>query len=160
MRGCAIALVLAAVGFIAGAASPGRAATAGPTPIVAPLAVGAPMVGQRLTALHGTWSGSVPPTFRYQWYRCDLSVAHCSSIHGATAPSYRLVAADAAHTIALTVGATDASGTAHAYASAVGPVAASTASFVSTVQPATTGVVKPGQTVRVDNGAWSKATDL
>jgi hypothetical protein len=109
-----------------------------------------------LTALRGAWRGSGAIAYRYQWYRCDGQAARCSSIHGATAPSYRVVAADVAHTVALTVNAVDSSGTASAYASVVGPVAPASATFVSTVQPAVTGKVVQGGSLQVDNGAWSK----
>jgi hypothetical protein len=108
-----------------------------------------------MTALHGTWSGAATISYGYQWYRCDPSAAHCSSIHGATGPSYRLVAADATHTIGLTVTATDSSGTTSGYASVVGLIAPASASFVSTVQPSVSGMVQPGRTLQVDNGAWS-----
>lgn len=131
-------------------------AASGPTPKVGPVAVGAPVVGQRLTAEHGTWSGSGTTAYRYQWYRCDAAAAHCKSIHGATAPSYRIVAADVSHTVALTVTASDSSGSAPAYASVVGPVVAASSPVVSTVQPAASGDVRQGLTVTVDTGAWSR----
>jgi uncharacterized protein YukE len=156
MRSSLIALALVLIGIAAGAGVSQGASAAGPTLVTAPLAVGAPVVGQRLTALRGAWSGSAAISYRYQWYRCDSNVAHCSSIHGATWPSYRLVTADATHSIGLTVNATDSSGTASAYASAVGLVAPATATFVSTVQPAVTGAVQTGRTLQADNGAWSK----
>jgi uncharacterized protein YukE len=157
MRSLLIALALVLVGIAAGAGVSQGASTAGPTLVAGPVAVGAPVVGQRLTALRGTWSGSGAISYKYQWYRCDSNVAHCSSIHGATGPSYRVVTADAAKTIGLTVNATDSSGTASAYASAVGLVVPTTAAFVSTVQPSVTGAVQTGRTLQVDNGAWSKS---
>jgi hypothetical protein len=152
-----IALVLVLVGVGAGAGVSRGASAAGPTLVSAPVAVGAPVVGQRLTALRGTWRGSGTIAYHYQWYRCDPGAGHCSSIRGATGPSYRLVAADATRTVGLTVTATDSSGKASAYASVVGLVAPATATFVSTVQPAVTGTVKQGRTLQVDNGAWSKS---
>jgi hypothetical protein len=155
MRSASIALALALIGVAAGAASSRGAAAAGPTLVAVPSAVGAPVVGQRLTALHGTWSGSGTIGFHYQWHRCDPGAAHCSSIHGATGPSYKLVPTDATHTIGLTVTATDSAGKTSGYASVVGLVAPATATFVSTVQPAVTGAVQQGRTLQVDNGAWS-----
>jgi hypothetical protein len=157
MRASSIALALALIGVAAGAGVSRGATTAGPALVSAPIAVGAPIVGQRLTALHGTWSGAATISYHYQWYRCDPGAAHCNSIHGATGPSYRVVQADATHTIGLTVGATDSSGTASAYASAVGLIAPATATFVSTLQPAVSGTVQDGRTLQVDNGAWSKS---
>ncbi|MCW2963801.1 MAG: hypothetical protein JWO17_1053 [Actinomycetia bacterium] len=157
MRSSLLALALVLGGVAAGAGVSRGASAAGPALVGAPAAVGAPVVGQRLTALRGTWSGSGTISYRYQWYRCDSNAAHCDSIHGATGPSYKLVAADATHTIGLTVNATDSSGTASGYASAVGLVAPATATFVSTVQPLVAGAVQQGRTLQVDNGAWSKS---
>jgi hypothetical protein len=155
VRSFSIGIALALIGLAAGAGVSHGASAVGPTVVGAPSEVGAAVVGQRLTAERGAWSGSATITYHYQWYRCDLNAAHCGSIHGATARSYKLVAADAAHAIGLTVQATDSSGTASAYASVVGPVAPASAAFVSTVQPSVTGVIKLGQTVQVDSGAWS-----
>jgi hypothetical protein len=157
MRSSLIALALVLIGVAAGAGVSRGASVAGPTLVSPPVAVGAPVVGQRLTALHGTWSGSATIAYHDQWYRCDVSAAHCSSIHGATGASYRLVKADVTHTIGLTVNATDSSGTASGYASVVGVVASAAATFVSTVQPAISGAVQLGHTLQVDNGAWSKS---
>jgi hypothetical protein len=157
MRSFLIAVALVLVGVVAGAGDSRGASAAGPALVSASAAVGAPVVGQRLTALRGTWSGAGTISYHYQWYRCDSNAAHCSSIHGATGPSYRLVAADATHTIGLTVNATDSSGTASGYASAVGLVTPATATFVSTVQPMVAGAVQQGRTLQVDNGAWSKS---
>jgi hypothetical protein len=156
VRSFPVALVLAVAGLAAGVGASHGASAAGPALVAAPREVGAPVVGQRLTAEHGTWNSSAAIAYHYQWYRCDAGASHCGSIHGATAPSYRLVAADTAHTIGLTVTATDSSGAASAYASVIGPVSSASTAFVSTVQPAAAGAVKLGQTVQVDSGAWSR----
>jgi uncharacterized protein YukE len=155
LRVLSLALVL--VGVAAGAGISRGASAAAPALVSAPASVGAPVVGQRLTALRGTWRGSGTISYHYQWYRCDSRAGHCNSIHGATGPSYELVAADTAHSVGLTVNATDSSGTASAYGSAVGMVAPATATFVSTVQPVVIGAVQKGRTLRVDNGAWSRS---
>ena len=98
--------------------------TSGPKNTVAPTAVGSAVEGGKLTATAGTWTGSGTINYTYQWYRCDAAGAHCSSIHGATAGTYKLVARDVSHTMALTVTAKDTVGKANAYGSLVGPVAA------------------------------------
>jgi hypothetical protein len=156
MRTLPLALLLAAGGLAVGVAASRGAGAAGPSVRTAPAIVGAPIVGQRLTALAGTWSGNGAISLHYQWYRCDAGVAHCTSVHGATGPSYQVVAADAAHTIALTVGATDMGGTTSAYANAVGPVVKAASTLVSVVQPVATGSVKTGLTVQVTDGFWNR----
>jgi hypothetical protein len=156
MRTLPLALLVATGGLAVGVATSRGAGAAGPSVRTAPSIVGAPIVGQRLTALAGTWSGNGALSLHYQWYRCDAAVAHCASVHGATGPSYQVVANDATHTIALTVSATDTGGTASAYANAVGPVAKAASPLVSVVQPVASGSVKTGLTVQVTDGAWNR----
>lgn len=100
-------------------------------------------VGQRLAA-------TAPDATAYQWYRCDLAGAHCSSIHGAVKATYTQVAKDAGHTIGLTATVNGAP----SYASLVGPVAV-TGALASTAQPALTGTPVQGQTLTAGAGAWS-----
>ncbi len=123
----------------------------------APLVVsGTAKIGQQLTGAAGTWTGTEPIAFHYQWYRCDAGGAHCASVHGATVATFRLTSKDAGKTIGLTITATDGNGTKQpAYASLVGPVAASAATLASTVQPKLTGSAVPGQTLTTDAGSWS-----
>jgi hypothetical protein len=156
MRTLPLALLVALAGLAVGVATSRGAGAAGPSLRTAPAIVGAPVVGQRLTALPGTWSGSGAVSLHYQWYRCNAAVARCSSVHGATGPSYQLVAADASHTIALTVSASDSGGTTSAYANAVGSVANTGSRLVSTVQPVATGTVARGLTVQVSQGFWNR----
>lgn len=156
MRTLPLALLLAVGGLAVGVAASRGAGAAGPAVRTAPAIVGAPIVGQRLTALGGTWSGNGALSLHYQWYRCDAGVAHCASVHGATGPSYQVVAGDAGHTIALTVSATDTGGTTSAYANAVGPVVKAASPLVSVVQPVAAGSVKAGLTVQVTDGFWNR----
>lgn len=127
------------------------------TNTVPPTATGTLGVGSRLTASPGIWVGAPPITYRYQWYRCDSSGARCSSVHGATAGTYRLVAADEGHTLGLTVTATGTAGSRQGYASLVGPIAAAGATLLSTMQPQVSGAPIPGSTLSVDRGSWSTA---
>jgi len=131
-------------------APPVLAATTSPT------VTGTPKVGRRLTGATGVWTGTAPISYHYQWYRCDSTGAHCASVHGATAATYRIASADAGKSVGLTVTATDGNGMKQpAYASLVGPVAAAPATLVSTVQPKLTGSPVQGQTLTVVAGTWS-----
>jgi hypothetical protein len=97
--------------------------------------------------------------YGYQWYRCDAAGAHCKSVHGATKPTYTLVAKDVGQTLAFAVHATDATGTATAYASLVGPVVAANATLVPTAQPTIAGVAAQGKTLQVSEGSWNRKPD-
>jgi len=79
--------------------------------------------GQTLTAGNGAWSNS-PTSFAYQWLRCDSGGASCVAIASATASTYRLAAADAGSTVAVSVTASNASGSASAASTATGVVKA------------------------------------
>jgi hypothetical protein len=129
--------------------------TSGPRNTLAPTALGSAVQGGKLTATAGTWTGSGTIDYTYQWYRCGAAGAHCSSIHGATAGTYKLVARDVSHTMALTVTAKDAVGKTNAYASLVGPVAAAGASLIATTQPTVSGSGATGKPVSVSSGTWS-----
>lgn len=156
MRAYPGALVaLAAVVLLAAAGPSGGATRIGPAPTAAPSIAGTAAVGRRLTALTGTWAGSGAIRYGFQWYRCDGSGSRCNSIQGATSATYTLVARDVAKTVALTVYATDATGTASAYASLVGPIARATPLLVATGQPLVTGAAVQGKELQATTGAWS-----
>ena len=130
-------------------------AAPGPVSSSRPAIDGTLQQGAKLTATAGTWSGSGTITYAYQWYRCDANGGHCSSIHGSTKGTYTQVAADAGHTIALTVKATDSTGTTAAYSSLAGLVAAKTATLAATAQPTLAGTATVGQALTVTPGTWS-----
>jgi hypothetical protein len=134
-----------------------NAAPTGPAATARPAVTGVAREGTQLTGAAGTWTGSGTIQYAYQWYRCDPAGAHCKSVHGATKPTYTLVAKDVANTVGLTVRATDASGTTSAYSSLVGPVAAARSALYSTAQPTISGTPTPGQALQVNPGSWNQA---
>ena len=86
----------------------------GPSNTSPPTISGTPREGETLTANPGSWSGTGPTTFAYQWQRCDQSGGNCSSIVGATAQSYLLTSADVGRTLRVVVTATNATGSSSA----------------------------------------------
>jgi hypothetical protein len=130
-------------------------AAGGPVISAAPTVIGTAAAGKRLTGLSGTWAGFGQLTYRFQWYRCNAAGAACLSIHGATSPTFPLGDRDVGKTLGLTVSATDSTGTASAFASLVGPIAAKRPLLESTAQPVVTGPPIQGKTVQVTTGTWS-----
>jgi hypothetical protein len=63
-----------------------------------------------LTADPGSWSGTQPITFKYQWLRCDTSGANCSNIIGATGKTYTVSSVDVGNALRVRVRATNSAG--------------------------------------------------
>lgn len=75
---------------------------------IAPVVSGTNTVGSILTTTNGTWSGSLPITYTYQWLR------NGSNIGGATSSTYTLVTADTSNVVSCRVTATNSVGSANA----------------------------------------------
>src|SRR3569833_2050278 len=124
-------------------------AAAGPAARVPPVITGTLQQGKQLTVSTGTWSGSGTVGYAYQWYRCNASGAHCSSIHGATRATYKEVAKDVGGTLSAAVAATDSTGTTRAFAPLAGLVAPAGACPVASAQPTGAGTPTVGEAVTV-----------
>lgn len=159
--GTSYSIAIRAVNAIGnGAASAAKSATSGavviaaPTNTTAPSITGTATVGETLTAVAGTWTGS--PTVTRQWLRGGTEIS------GATGTTYLLVAADEGATITVQETATNAGGSADATSAGVGPVAAATVPSLSIeITPAS---ITAGDTVTitgtVTNGSASDYTSI
>jgi subtilisin family serine protease len=108
----------------------GAAAPAGTAPANtgAPPVTGTATEGQTLTASSGSWSGSTPITFAFQWQRCDAAGFACTNVAGATSATYSLTSGDVGSTLRIVV-------------TAANPYGSSTAA--STITAAVTAAVAP-----------------
>jgi glucose/arabinose dehydrogenase/PKD repeat protein len=89
-----------------------------PTNTIPPTLNGPTMVGKTIKTSNGTWTGSTPMSFTYQWRRCDASGGACVAIAGATASKYQLTSADAGRRMRVTVTATNSAGSGSATSAA------------------------------------------
>ena len=100
---------------------PSRAPVVQPVPPAVtsyPTVSGTAREGQTLTAGAGSWSGTQPIDFAYQWQRCNSSGANCAAIAGATTTTYTLTAADIGSTLEVKVAASNTAGSATASSAA------------------------------------------
>jgi hypothetical protein len=109
----ALTLLIVAVASLAALAGTGAAAS-GPANTAPPTIAGAPREGETLTADPGTWTGTQPIKYAYEWQRCSATGGSCAAISGATAKTYALTTADAGGTLRLNVTATDSTGSTQA----------------------------------------------
>ena len=110
-----------------------------PRNTIAPSIGGVPREGEALTANPGTWTGTAPISFAYQWVRCDANGGNCAAIAGATQRTYVLTAADVNRSVRVVVRAQNAGGT-------------------RTLTTPPTGIVQPGGPggqIRLPNGKVS-----
>ena len=84
--------------------------TVAPKNTAPPTISGKAAVGELLKADNGTWSGTTPLTFSYQWRICDQNGGSCHDITGATGNEYTLKADDQGNTIRVQVTAKNSDG--------------------------------------------------
>ena len=109
-----VAAVTAVVAAGAGIArsTPSDLVTGGqiaPVSTVLPVLSGVAEVGQTLTAGPGSWVGTPPIAYGYQWQRC-AQPGSCQAIAGATASTYVLAPADRGTSVRVVVTAGNANG--------------------------------------------------
>jgi hypothetical protein len=106
MRKLLIALAATGVLGVGSAA----AAAAPPLNTSPPTISGTAQQGRTLTADSGTWSGTQPITFAYQWRRCNRDGGNCSNIAGAVDKTRVPAAADVGRTLRVVVTAKNVDG--------------------------------------------------
>jgi hemolysin type calcium-binding protein/WD40 repeat protein len=126
--------------------------------------------GAILTSFNGTWTGSAPITYTYEWRRCNSAGTSCTVIPGATSQSYIVQAADAGSRIVLAVTAKNVAGTATAVSPPTAVITASTTTPNpppdtstrpnNTQAPSFKGVLALGQKLQAANGTWSGTTPM
>ena len=124
-----------------------------PVNTVAPVISGSTTLGSVLTTTNGTWTGTAPITFSYQWKRGGVSIG------GATASTYTLVAADSSANITCEVTGTNVAGSVAANSNTI---TASNFNPVNTIAPtlSPSGTQSTGTVITLGNGTWSGASPI
>lgn len=93
-----------------------------PTNTARPTITGTPANFVTVRANRGTWRGTQPITFAYQWLRCNAQGEACVTIPGATSETYTPSGSDVARTLRVRVVARNAAGSTSATSVASAPV--------------------------------------
>ena len=131
------------------------AAAVAPSNSGAPVVSGTAQAGQTLSVSTGTWAGTQPISYAYQWRRCDTSGGACVDVFGATAASYQLTSVDVGATLLVLVTASNSVGSGSASSAASGVVSAAAVAPSNTGLPVVSGTAQAGQTLSASAGSWS-----
>src|SRR5271165_262114 len=122
-------------------------AEAKPVNVELPKVSGSPVVGATLSCSEGTWTGSPPPSFTYQWLR------EGSSISGAKSSEYKVMPEDQGHDLLCEVTATNGRGSVAARSASVSIPAE--AKPVNVELPKVSGSPVVGATLSCSEGKWT-----
>jgi len=148
--------VVAVVGLVAiGAAMAASSRTqAAPSNNSAPSISGGTTIGSVLTANPGTWAGSTPLSFQYQWQTCGSTGGSCHALSGATAQTYTLQSTDQGNTLRVNVIASNSDGSANSTSAATAVISAAKGPS-NTAVPTITGTAAVGSTLTASSGTWT-----
>jgi Tol biopolymer transport system component/Ca2+-binding RTX toxin-like protein len=153
----------------ASSAATGVVTASGPVNTVAPSITGTPRVATLLSALRGTWTGTAPITYAYQWQRCNSSGASCTNIAGAASTSYTPTTTDLGSTLRVVVTASNSAGSASAtspatvavaQASSGGSGSTTSGAPLNTTRPRVIGTPVRGRTLTAERGTWTGSAPL
>jgi hypothetical protein len=153
-RALTAAFVAALVAVGTAAAVTGRA-TVAPSNNSLPTISGTAATGSTLTANPGTWSGSAPITFQYQWRICDGNGLACHDIAGATQQTYVLKRDDAGNTVTVRVIGSNRDGSSPATSGPSARIAVAATGPTNTALPTIAGTAVTGGTLTASSGSWS-----
>jgi hypothetical protein len=159
--GIAAGVIVAALLPTGVGASPATA----PKPTGQPRILGTPVVGHTLTATDGSWSGSTPMTFAFQWRRCPKSggaadASDCGLIPDATKSAYKVRSADIGYRLRVRVRATNTDGSAVETSNPTGIVRAAAAKPANVKPPTISGTAVENSALTANTGTWTGTTPI
>jgi RTX calcium-binding nonapeptide repeat (4 copies) len=123
---------------------------------VSPTITGSIEVGSTLTSTDGTWVGSQPITFTYQWRICLPDGSDCNSILGATGKTYVLQPSDYGSTIRIMIRGRNGAGIAFGISNHTFPILHKTLFGPAVSQaPTIAGPARAGERLTATPGTWT-----
>jgi hypothetical protein len=153
----ALFLALTAGALIVLALASGAAAVSQAAPVntAEPRITGQPVVGETVSVNTGSWSGTKPITYTYQWGRCTSEAENsCKAISGAREPVYTIVGADAGFRLRARVSASNLDGSASALANPTAEVTPGGGAPANESLPTIVGSAVENQVLTANAGLW------
>ena len=113
------------------------------------------VVGAKLTGDKGSWDGTEPITYSFQWLRCNENAINCKDVTNATGTQYTVVQADVGNTLRFQVTAKNSDGSATAMSNATGEVPGKANAPAEITAPSVSGSAVVGQQLTTTNGTWA-----
>ena len=129
-----------------------------PSNTVVPVVTGDWVDGGTLTSDTGTWDGTQPLTYSYQWQRCDSVGNGCSNLFGATDETYTLTGDDIDQVVRVVVTASNSAGSSSAISVVTAPVEPLPPNNLEI--PTVSGTPRSGQTIVGQDGTWEGSHPL
>ena len=124
-----------------------------PSNTALPVVSGKAVDGQLLETTNGTWSGTEPITYTYQWQVCNRQGKECENLPSATESPYRVASADVEEKVRAVVTATNSAGSALAASAVTAEVA--TGPPVALEPPTISGGAWEGETLAASAEGWA-----
>jgi len=131
------------------------ASATAPVNTSAPQLTGTLKQGSTLTVTSGSWTGTAPITYSYEWQRCNGQGSNCTPFKSGSDTTYTLSSADVGNRMQVYVTASNSAGSARKYSNQTGVIGVNVAAPVNTAAPQLTGTLKEGQTLHVTSGSWN-----
>jgi hypothetical protein len=152
--------LVAALGAASAASAVTTRSAAAPSSASRPTISGQAAAGSTVTANPGTWRGSAPITFQYQWRICGANGGACHDISGATGQTYQIRNGDQGNTLRVRVIASNSDGSAAATSAPSARIGQASDAPRNTSPPTISGDVSAGSTLTAAPGEWSGAQPM
>jgi protocatechuate 3,4-dioxygenase beta subunit len=149
-----VVVAVAALVTVASAGAAGRHSAVAPSNTSPPTISGSATVGNTVTANEGTWSGTSPISFSYQWRICGPDGGACRGIAGQTKNTYHIRTEDPGNTLRVQVTASNADGSSSALSIPSARIALGSGP-ANTAPPTISGTTSVHSTLTAEPGKWT-----